>query len=80
MILDSVDGKCNIDSNSFQLEEFCVILKNTIENYSLVYSAEIDAAVPHRYPGPGSGNTACYTEIKTSREITCESQKYYFYR
>lgn len=77
---DTIDGKCNIESKTSQLKEYIIVLKNVIENYGLLYTAEIDAAIAHKYPGPGSGNTACYTELKTSRLITNETQKYYFHR
>ncbi|GBN88024.1 Decapping and exoribonuclease protein, partial [Araneus ventricosus] len=74
-----IDGNPDLSSATHQLEEYCVILKNVLNKHSLLYKAEMDAVVPHRGFTDGSGDTSCYTEIKTCRIITSSSQ-YSFHR
>ncbi|KAG8194578.1 hypothetical protein JTE90_013316 [Oedothorax gibbosus] len=78
MTTDKVDGKPDLTSKNHQLEEFCVVLKNAINEYTLLYKAEIDAVIPGRHPGPGSGDTSCYIELKTSRIIYSLDQQLKF--
>lgn len=80
MVLETIDGECDLNSKTFCLEEYCIVLKNVLNEHNLLYKAEIDAVIPHRYPGPGSGNTSCYTELKTSKQIVAEIQNYKFHR
>ncbi|KFM59958.1 Protein Dom3Z, partial [Stegodyphus mimosarum] len=80
MTTDTIDGNPDIWSTTHQLEEYCVMLENILNSHSLLYKAEIDAVVPHRFPRPGSGDTTCYTELKTSRSLTTIAQDYNFRR
>lgn len=47
-------------------EEYCIVLKNKFNEFTLLYQAEVDAVIPHHFPQPGSGDTSCYIELKTS--------------
>ncbi|GFT47821.1 decapping and exoribonuclease protein [Trichonephila clavipes] len=77
---DHIDGLPDMSSKTHQLEEFCVILKNVLNDHKLLYKAEIDAVIPHRQPTPGYGETSCYTELKTSKNCITEDEKYRFNR
>ncbi|XP_054713465.1 uncharacterized protein LOC129222930 [Uloborus diversus] len=75
-----IGSKPDVSSTTHQLEEFCIMLENIFNEHTLIYKAEVDAVIPYRYPGPGSGDTSCYTELKTSRTRTRISAEMYFYR
>ncbi|GFU05784.1 decapping and exoribonuclease protein [Nephila pilipes] len=77
---DSIEGSPDLSSKTHQLEEFCVILKNVLNDHTLLYKAEIDAVIPHRQPTPGFGDTSCYTELKTSKNINTIIDEYNFNR
>ncbi|XP_054713116.1 decapping and exoribonuclease protein-like isoform X2 [Uloborus diversus] len=80
MTTSEIGSKPDVSSTTHQLEEFCIMLENIFNEHTLIYKAEVDAVIPYRYPGPGSGDTSCYTELKTSRTRTRISAEMYFYR
>ncbi|XP_015911912.1 decapping and exoribonuclease protein [Parasteatoda tepidariorum] len=61
-----VDGEVDLTSRNNH-EEYCIVLKNKFNDFSLLYQAEIDAVIPHQFSQTGSGDTSCYIELKTSQ-------------
>lgn len=80
MTTDTIGSKPDVMNAMHQMEEFCIVVKNVLNNNSLLYKAEVDATVPSQLSSCGSGETSCYTELKTAKIRTSSNHIAYFYR